>query len=986
MASNEFTVLCAVASFLWLSSNIQQHQLIEQPRISYILLFLAASLASFAASFILQWLRSRNGRLGGDDGFRGGALEDSPSEKPRRRFLTLLVTCTISRLEVFHQVSANLQCSKPGIESLLPLLVLFFELGRSQVRKEDYDDMGETIYEAIGKWVNDFVNDSHLIYILSIFLLSGGGYLVTTQHTASTYFCSSLDPGSLVVWMQWAGLLLDCSIVILSWRVFTWTLSTRARLRTLGNILLASAIGTAVLSCMSRFLQVSPPMSDLFRDLHSLFTLGLFFDGLVFAVFLGSSSLLIADGKPLPLVGILTFLSAIFPATQKIKAIGSWENLSPATTAFGFGLLCLGFSFFIFAGNIRSVLLIRRTILVLILAVLVIATTIYSIVKGSHTVNDHPLQRLIYDSRVGANRWLVQAATSNSLPVAVREYEARHHGRKPPAKFDVWYDFASLRYSPIVDHFAQIDSDLLPFWGLSPQKIREDISRLSSEPGIAIVKIKSGRASHNLGANSAERASLEDLVEMINTFAEHLPDMELAINTNETPRVLAPWDDVQNSISAGAGESKYYKRDTVPPEEKDKPEKDKPEKEKPSAQLFQESEATRNPLQSTITPVRTLREMTGLTCPSGTGMRSGVRWNTRDFCSSCAKPQSQGQYPTNWALYQELCHQPDLLRLHSFYMTSPKLRPLQELVPVFSKSKTDNYRDILIPLQPSGQPPNPSEDKDFITKRKALFWRGIVDRRSKRTTTTNQQQHDLIHGGHQERLVHLVNNNINHTIRSDTTLILPASKSKDRNNVDKFTYNYQHLSTESLNNMLPFDIKFTTYNGPNKAEMTIKPDSDSGDNPLKNQYILTIDSDSGPPPAQNFLSVLHSNSVPFYGSIFKEWYTERLLPWVHYVPVDLRWHALHGTLAYFTGLEPPEEKVKKPVDGNKKKVEKSRGRTDNFLGMHGNVLDGKWIAEEGRKWAGKALRREDMEVYLFRLLLEWARIVSDDREGMGFVF
>ncbi|KAM7224397.1 glycosyltransferase [Rhypophila decipiens] len=978
MASNEFTVLCAVASFLWLSSNIQQHQLIEQPRISYILLFLAASLASFTASFIPQWLRRRSGRFGDDDGFRGGALEDSHSEKPRRRFLTLLVTCIISRLEVFHQVSANLQCSKPGIESLLPLLVLFFELGRSQVRKEDHDDMGETIYEAIGKWVTDFLNDSHLIYILSIFLLSSGAYLVTAQHTASTYFCSSLDPGSLVVWMQWAGLLLDCSIVILSWRVFTWTLSTKARLRTLGNVLLASAIGTAVLSCMSRFLQVSPPSSDLFRGLHSLFTFGLFFDGLVFAVFLGSSSLLIADGKPLPLVGILTFLLAIYPATQKIKAIGSWENLSPATTAFGFGLLCLGFSFFIFAGNMRSVLLIRRTILVLILAVLVTATTIYSIVKGSHTVNDHPLRRLIYDSRVGASRWLVQAATSNSLPVAVREYEARHHGRKPPAKFDVWYDFASLRYSPIVDHFAQINSDLLPFWGLSAQKIREDIGRLSSEPGIAMVKIKSGRASHDPIPNSAERASLDDLVEMINTFAEHLPDMELAINTNETPRVLAPWDHVQNSISAGAGESKYYKRDTVPPEEK----------------LFQESEATSNPLQSTTTPVRALREMTGLACPSGTGMRSGVHWNTRDFCSSCAKPQSQGQYPTDWALYQELCHQPDLLRLHSFYMTSPKLRPLQELVPVFSRSKTDSYRDILIPLQPSGQPPNPSEhkeeDKDFTSKRKALFWRGSVDRRSKRTTTTSQQQQDLIHGGHQERLVHLVNNNINHTIRSETTLILPASKSKDSNNVDKFTYNYQHLPTESLNNMLPFDVGFTTYYGTNKAEMTIKPGDNDNDNDsaLKNQYTLTIDSDSGPPAQNIFLTVLHSTSVPFYGSIFKEWYTERLLPWVHYVPVDLRWHALHGTLAYFTGLEPPEDKVKPVVDGknNKKEVEKSRGGNDNFLGMQGNVLDGRWIADEGRKWAGKALRREDMEVYLFRLLLEWARVVSDDREGMGFVF
>lgn len=42
------------------------------------------------------------------------------------------------------------------------------------------------------------------------------------------------------------------------------------------------------------------------------------------------------------------------------------------------------------------------------------------------------------------------------------------------------------------------------------------------------------------------------------------------------------------------------------------------------------------------------------------------------------------------------------------------------------------------------------------------------------------------------------------------------------------------------------------------------------------------------------------------------------------------------------------------------------------------------IAEEGREWAGKVLRKEDMRVYMFRLLLEWGRLTDDRRDELGF--
>jgi hypothetical protein len=82
------------------------------------------------------------------------------------------------------------------------------------------------------------------------------------------------------------------------------------------------------------------------------------------------------------------------------------------------------------------------------------------------------------------------------------------------------------------------------------------------------------------------------------------------------------------------------------------------------------------------------------------------------------------------------------------------------------------------------------------------------------------------------------------------------------------------------------------------------------------------------------------------------------------VPIDGRLQAVHSTLAYFTGLKG-----------------KINGRDVDMPQKFG---DASFIAEQGRKWAEKALRREDAEAYLFRLLLEYGRVVDDRRNEIGF--
>jgi hypothetical protein len=52
--------------------------------------------------------------------------------------------------------------------------------------------------------------------------------------------------------------------------------------------------------------------------------------------------------------------------------------------------------------------------------------------------------------------------------------------------------------------------------------------------------------------------------------------------------------------------------------------------------------------------------------------------------------------------------------------------------------------------------------------------------------------------------------------------------------------------------------------------------------------------------------------------------------------------------------------------------------------MEAHTKQGKWIADQGRKWTDVALRKEDMEIYLFRLLLEWGRLTDDQRDVLGY--
>lgn len=867
-------------------------------------------------------------------------------KRPRRYFLPAVVAAVVLRLELFSLVSFDLQCATPGVECFLPLLLIFYEIlpgrrPRTERRKDDDEIFSQTTFEDFDDWAET----SGPLSLVSGLLLAYGAYRASSGNNKSTYFCSAFDRHALVFWGQLAGLLLDATIIILLWRILAWARTTKSRLRTLSGILLVSSFAVGTMVWLLQHYEA--------RDgLGSLYVFDVIFDGFIFSIFIISSTFVICEGTPSTLAGTIVMICGLLSAKHRIALAGTWENVRRGQSHTALFVLGVGFAIFSYASGMRSVLFMRRMLVLVLLALFFVSSAIYILAKGGTLLDDHPVDKFIYNNRIEADRWLIRASVSKTLKIAVQGYQTRNYHRDPPPKFDTWYKFATDRNSPIIDHFEQIGHDILPYWGLSPEKLREAVALAAQQPDIAIVKVENGVPSHGHFIDSPHRPILDELVDLMKPFSEHLPNMQIAVNLNESPRVLAPWDDVQRYTHAGLGHGlrKLLARRFL--------------ESSPANDLQNRVDPKPDILQQGHTSAQAFRQMTAATCSPASKGRSGVYYNTRDFCTTCARPQSEGIFLKDWHMSHEICHQPDLARLHGFHNTSPHLKPLQQLVPIFSRSKTSSYSDILIPLRRRHDIPEDDPGSDFQMKANQLFWRGKIN--------GDVINHELLHGGHQERLVHLINNS---TASAKATILLPSPNKGDQHklreeNKDRYRYELAHVS--DLVSALPINVAIDSY--PNCKDplspacaLALREFGTKPEDPpiLKNRYVLLTDSDDGPPTA--FLPALRSTSVPFVATVFREWYSERVMPWVHFVPVDIRYQGLFSTFSYFTGLRDKGE---------------VNGRDPN---MAARIGDAQWIAEQGKTWAARALRREDMEVYLFRVLLEYGRLVDDKRDEIGFV-
>ena len=570
--------------------------------------------------------------------------------------------------------------------------------------------------------------------------------------------------------------------------------------------------------------------------------------------------------------------------------------------------------------------------------------------RSSH-VSYHPIDMLIYDAQSTHEAFVGQASTSKTLAEAVKTYRERYN-KHPPPGFDHWYRYATERNSLIIDDFDSVYRDLLPFYALSPETIRHRTWQIISNPwhDCAGISIRAGKVNINTELHPTHRWMLDGLVQMIGQFSEWLPDMDLTFNINDEPRVAVQYNQIERMRDIGE-HVPMLGNECQNAFSENRAEQWKPIPEKPNTERVNKE----------ISWQKMYYEFGNVACPPGSPALDQRLWDVGRLCTSCFAPHSMGAFVSNWTIAADVCHQPDLANLHGIYIAPAAFKGSYKLYPFFSQSKIHGFNDILYPSawnyieKTKYNPTDEHPDLPYANKTPSVFWRGATSE----GVSQGQGQWKAMT---RQRFVHLAND-INGTDGPQSILLPRNTSAAERKLV------YEPVPISDLTKLISIDVHVVDNIGrcggidclQQAAEFApLVPHSDFQAH-WRFKYLLDLD---GAGFSGRFLPFLASHSLPFKAALFREWWDDRVTAWQHFVPLDVRGHGFWATLAHFAGFE-----------GTVK------GR---FVRLEAHERQGERIAEEGRSWADRVLRKEDMEVYFFRLLLEWGRLTDDRRESIGF--
>lgn len=276
-----------------------------------------------------------------------------------------------------------------------------------------------------------------------------------------------------------------------------------------------------------------------------------------------------------------------------------------------------------------------------------------------------------------------------------------------------------------------------------------------------------------------------------------------------------------------------------------------------------------------------------------------------------------------------ICQHPEYQHMHGLFTSPTSFKLINGTVPVLSTGAPSTMGDVLFPSPAYMETQFKYEafnDIEWGRKRNKLYWAG---------STTGGYASDETQWQHLHRQRFIARTQSIHN--SDS---VRGQQSGMFTNIKSF-FNKPNL----------FDVAFTSISQCAAAQCASQAAFFSTKTMAHKdhafQSTLAFDLD-GNGISGRFYKLLASRSVPFKQTILREWHNDRLMPWVHYVPVTLGMDELEDLVSFFTGSSA----------GRKRAQE---------------------IADAGREWYFKGLRGEDRSVYVFRLLLEVARLRDPTR-------
>ncbi|KAJ5117723.1 hypothetical protein N7448_011355 [Penicillium atrosanguineum] len=541
---------------------------------------------------------------------------------------------------------------------------------------------------------------------------------------------------------------------------------------------------------------------------------------------------------------------------------------------------------------------------------------------ANERVCDHPIPILTSAAWTVWNETLRRQSTS--LDEAVLEYRRRYHV-PPPPHFDKWYEFAKQRNAVLIDEYDTIYHSLLPFWGLSPgtirARVREDLGFDNIVMGISI---RSGEPIH-LG-NGQGNFQRDATMKQLSQFAQWLPDMDLEFNVHDEPRVVVSHEELHKLVIKGYvaqaslnGSSSWLNQ-------------------------FSENNLSAQPITDVFRSrfLNLERQETWLysrlSCPPDSPAMN-LDGNAPDSISAFAiEPLG---FVFNQSASSDICNRPSLRHRLGIFERPNAFKITNELVPMFSMSRLSSFQDIPVPSpwyyeDVGGYEPEP--DLLWESRKPQLYWRGATNGGHSLGGSWRNLQRQRVIASLERKTGH-------HTLehKGDSTCSVGQNegwKIHSANETELSQYfNAHFVNIVDCEEDCSEEVKFFDV-----------VDREDHKEAWRYRYLLDMD---GHAYSGRFYAFMRSKSVPLKLTVFREWHDNVVIPWVHYVPLNMDANELPEIVRFFE-QDPVGHEIARR------------------------------IGEEGQSWAARSLRNDDMDVYMFRLMLEYARVQDDRREELGF--
>ncbi|CAJ2514274.1 Uu.00g023930.m01.CDS01 [Anthostomella pinea] len=545
----------------------------------------------------------------------------------------------------------------------------------------------------------------------------------------------------------------------------------------------------------------------------------------------------------------------------------------------------------------------------------------------------HPIEHLVSEAHLFHENLLKEQ--SFDVPAAAARYRARR-GRHPPPGFDAWLAYAVEHDAIVVEsYFDRIYADLAPFWGLDPQTIAERAASWEH-----VVQVRNGTVNPK-GSTENRVPWLQLWSGLVAEAAPFLPDVDMPINYMDESRLAASWEDITSYVE------------------------------------IEQASRTVKPVEEVVTAFSGLDKVDARGTDTEPYQPEWLHSNYWDLMRVGCAPDSASrnatpmvnftgpaEFPQDWSpnyaydgfvrnftASSDPCSQPHLRGMHGTFVEPLTLSTSKELIPLFSGCKLPMNNDILIPgamyltddvMYSGGDTHGPA----WRQKVDGTVWRGVA----------SGGRHHAENWSHFQRLrlVEMLNSTTVSAVEASgsraMTFEMPSAKLYDfprrrEGTIGKWLKKFSNVGVTML----------LCHPAESECDYLLPHISGVEGVPMKEQYKYKFMPDvDGNSFSARFRGFLLSTSLPIKSTIYAEWHDDRLVPWLHFVPMDNTFQDLYAILDYFS-------------------YDKKGDRAAQF------------IAGEGSAWGNKVLRREDMLLYVWRLLLEFARVCDEKRELLGYV-